>query len=349
MRWSVLLSLFASVSVMAQTSEPLEFVEVGPVLIGGIEALQRRIVYPEAEHQAGTEGRVLVRFVVDAAGAPGQVEVVRSVSAGLDSAAVAAVREARFEPGRQNGQAVSVRLVLPITFRIALPDAPPAKPGVAALTAGLGRPCCGVPADSGAVSGGRGQLFWRAPEAGVASIEAGVERDTLRAVTVAYAAGAPSPIEALARQVAETRVRPDGDGFYLARDLAGRGMASATDIRLEASRNRLMLRHPSCYAVPGAGCYAVFPVIVGGIQAVQERMDYPSMARSAGTKGRMVVAFVIQPDGSVTDVRIASNSAERSLGGQELGEAAARAVLQSRFALPPGAGPTPFALALSIR
>ena len=244
MRLSIFLFLFLCASATAQTPDVLEFAEVTPVLVGGMEALQRRIVYPEADRAAGTEGRVLVRFVVDAEGVPGQVEVVRSVSAGLDSAAAAAVRDARFTPGMDGGKAVSIRLVLPVTFRISGPEAPAAKPGVAALTAGLGRPCCGVPADSGAVSGGTGTLLWRAPEAGVESLEARVEDDMLREVTIAYPAGAPSPIEALARQIAETRVSPDADGFVLAYDLAGRGMSTAADLRLDASRNRLTLPAP---------------------------------------------------------------------------------------------------------
>ena len=347
MRWFVLLSLFLSTSAQAQTDGPLEFAEVDPVLVGGMEALQGSVVYPEADYQAGTEGRVLVRFVVNAEGVPEAVEVVRSVSAGLDSASVAAIRAARFAPGTSGGEAVSVRLVLPVTFRISRPEAPVAKPSVATLTAGLGRPCCGVPADSGAVNGGTGTLLWRAPEAGVALIEARVWRDTLRAVTIAYPAGAPSPIEALARQIAETRVRPGDDGFVLARDLAGRGMVSATDVRLDASRNRLTLRHPICHAVAGAGCYTVFPAPAGGIGALQSRMDYPEAARRARTGGTVVVAFVVQADGSVTDARVVSSTATGP-GGEELAEAAAAAVRRSRWVLPPGKGPVPYALPLSF-
>ncbi len=71
------------------------------------------------EQRARIEGRVIVRFVVGADGRTSNVEVVRSVSPGLDRAAVQAVQRARFEPGKQNGQAVPVRQTLPVTFRIA--------------------------------------------------------------------------------------------------------------------------------------------------------------------------------------------------------------------------------------
>lgn len=97
----------------------LEFSEVSPVLIGGIERLQSGIQYPAMEQRARIEGRVIVRFIVGADGRTSDVQVVRAASPGLDRAAVQAVERARFEPGKQNGQAVAVRQTLPVTFRIA--------------------------------------------------------------------------------------------------------------------------------------------------------------------------------------------------------------------------------------
>jgi protein TonB len=95
-----------------------EGVEVSPELIGGIVGLQARVEYPRFDREARNEGTVVVRFVVDENGVPSQVEVVRSVSAGLDRAAVDAVRAARFTPGVQNGRVVKVRMTLPVRFTI---------------------------------------------------------------------------------------------------------------------------------------------------------------------------------------------------------------------------------------
>ncbi len=111
------------------TNDPLDFSEVSPVLIGGIERLQQSIRYPDFECRARIEGRVIVRYVVGADGRASNVEVVRSVSPGLDRAAIQAVQRARFEPGKQNGQAVQVRQTLPITFRVSgACEPPPAAP-----------------------------------------------------------------------------------------------------------------------------------------------------------------------------------------------------------------------------
>ena len=106
---------------VAQTpveTEVIDFAEVQPELIGGVERLQSGIDYPRFDRDAGIAGQVIVQFVVSETGVPSQIVVVRSVSPGLDRAALDAVARARFEPGRQNGRAVKVRFTLPVTFRL---------------------------------------------------------------------------------------------------------------------------------------------------------------------------------------------------------------------------------------
>ena len=98
--------------------EVLDFVPVEnqPVLIGGLDGLQRRVVYPEIALRAGVSGTVFVRFVVDEEGRVVDPEIVRSPNDALSRAALTAVRESAFEPGTQRGRAVKVRYSLPIRF-----------------------------------------------------------------------------------------------------------------------------------------------------------------------------------------------------------------------------------------
>jgi TonB family protein len=98
--------------------EVYEVVDQMPEVIGGIEALQRRIRYPDEARRAGTRGRVFVQFVVDERGVPTDIEVVRGIGDGCDEAAVAAVALSRFTPGRHGGRPVRVRMALPVTFRL---------------------------------------------------------------------------------------------------------------------------------------------------------------------------------------------------------------------------------------
>jgi TonB family protein len=104
-------------------------VEEMPELVGGMAALQEAIEYPEMARRAGVEGRVHVEFVVDPDGNVRDARVVRGAGAGLDEEALRVVRAARFIPGRQRGQAVHVRMTLPITFRLGGSPAPEAQNG----------------------------------------------------------------------------------------------------------------------------------------------------------------------------------------------------------------------------
>ncbi len=100
------------------TPEVFTFVEDMPELVGGMEAVYRNLRYPEIARQAGIEGRVVVQFVIDEQGNVLNPRVVRGVGGGLDEAAVAAVRQAKFTPGRQRGRAVRVEYTLTIHFQL---------------------------------------------------------------------------------------------------------------------------------------------------------------------------------------------------------------------------------------
>ena len=103
-----------------QTAQPdtLDIDETPPVLIGGLEDLQRRTVYPESVRRAGGEGQVMTEFVVDTSGAVACAQVIASPHPALTEAVLASVRASRFTPGTQEGRPVRVRFSLPMTFRL---------------------------------------------------------------------------------------------------------------------------------------------------------------------------------------------------------------------------------------
>lgn len=122
----LLLALTAAASSLAQTPPPPppaaspeipeDFVQ--PTLIGGMEALAQRVVYPEVARDAGVEGRVFVQFVVDETGAVIDPVAVRSPSEMLSEAAIDAVLASRFTPGSERGRPVKVRFMLPVNFTL---------------------------------------------------------------------------------------------------------------------------------------------------------------------------------------------------------------------------------------
>lgn len=105
-------------------------VEDNPELNGGMQALYSAISYPEIAREHGVEGRVVVRFVVDTDGTPtdltvltvdvesGNPEAPEAVSQALEEAALNAVRQVTFTPGKQNGVPLRVQMALPIMFQL---------------------------------------------------------------------------------------------------------------------------------------------------------------------------------------------------------------------------------------
>lgn len=111
-----------SITAVAQQTRPdMTFhvaVEQLPEPIGGIKAIQQKVVYPEIAKRAGIEGTVFVEVFVDENGNVVKTAVVRGIGAGCDEAAMAAVQKLKFQPGRHRGIPVKVRLAIPIRFRL---------------------------------------------------------------------------------------------------------------------------------------------------------------------------------------------------------------------------------------
>ncbi|MEX2115950.1 MAG: energy transducer TonB [Bacteroidota bacterium] len=105
----------------ANNSEEEEYfvaVEEMPEPIGGMVAIHNNLIYPEIARRAGIQGRVYVLAFVNDKGEVTKTEVIKGIGAGCDEAAMAAVRKARFIPGRQRGKPVKVRISIPIRFQL---------------------------------------------------------------------------------------------------------------------------------------------------------------------------------------------------------------------------------------
>ncbi len=100
-------------------------IEQPPELIGGLEALQGHLSYPESARRMGAEGTVFLQFVVDKDGSVRDVDVMRGIHPALDSTAVAALHRIEFRAGTMQGKPAPMRYALPVRFR--LPDPRPGE------------------------------------------------------------------------------------------------------------------------------------------------------------------------------------------------------------------------------
>ena len=93
-------------------------VEEMPSPIGGIKAIQEKIVYPEIAKRAGVEGKVYILAFVNEQGEVTKAQVIKGIGAGCDEAALNAVLKTRFTPGKQRGKPVKVQVSIPIIFKL---------------------------------------------------------------------------------------------------------------------------------------------------------------------------------------------------------------------------------------
>ncbi len=100
-----------------------DVVEVMPQFPGGapelFNFLAKNIRYPAEAENAGTQGRVIVTFVVGKDGSINDARVVKSVDPLLDAEALRVINAMpNWTPGTQSGKAVNVKYTVPITFRL---------------------------------------------------------------------------------------------------------------------------------------------------------------------------------------------------------------------------------------
>lgn len=98
-------------------------VEVMPEFPGGTAALMKylgsNIKYPTISQETGSQGKVIVQFVVDKDGTISNPAVVRGVDPHLDKEAIRVISSMpKWTPGVQNGKKVRVKYTVPVSFRL---------------------------------------------------------------------------------------------------------------------------------------------------------------------------------------------------------------------------------------
>lgn len=116
-----------TVSTIAVDPEPEEapfllLAEVQPEPKGGYstfyQAVAKKIKYPRAAEQNGVEGKVYVSFIVEKDGTLSQLKLVTGIGYGCDEEALKSIPSIAWNPGKQRGKPVRVKMILPITFAI---------------------------------------------------------------------------------------------------------------------------------------------------------------------------------------------------------------------------------------
>lgn len=100
-----------------------DMVEEMPEFKGGNKALMdylaANLQYPKGAETKGTQGRVIVQFIVNTDGSIDNAKVLRSVDPELDAEALRVINGMpKWKPGTQKGEPVRVKYTVPVVFRL---------------------------------------------------------------------------------------------------------------------------------------------------------------------------------------------------------------------------------------
>ena len=109
--------------VPKDTDSIYNIVEVMPEFPGGVDKmakyLSENISYPEEAKDKGISGRVFISFVIEKDGSVSNIELMRKIGGGCDEEAVRVVKAMpKWKPGLMKGKPVRVHYVLPINFKL---------------------------------------------------------------------------------------------------------------------------------------------------------------------------------------------------------------------------------------
>lgn len=125
--WRCALCLFAAVMIslgcLAADNTIHDKVDEMPAYKGGNDALMKFIcdnmVYPKEAINSGTEGRVVVQFLIEKDGCVSARKVIKSVSPQLDAEALRVSKLINnWTPGKLKGEAVRCHFTLPFCFKL---------------------------------------------------------------------------------------------------------------------------------------------------------------------------------------------------------------------------------------
>jgi protein TonB len=98
------------------------FPEKAAMPIGGYEGfykmLRNHLKYPKMAQRQNVDGKVYVEFIVNRDGTPVDIKVFRGIGYGCDEEAMRVIGLSKWNPGKQRGKPVRVKMIMPIIFQL---------------------------------------------------------------------------------------------------------------------------------------------------------------------------------------------------------------------------------------
>jgi protein TonB len=112
--------LFAQDKKQSSTKDTIYFVKLEemPEPIGGIEAIQNKVIYPKEARDQGVQGKVYILAFINEKGIVDSTKIIKGIGGGCDEAAMNAIKQIKFKPGRQKGIPMKAQVAIPIMFKL---------------------------------------------------------------------------------------------------------------------------------------------------------------------------------------------------------------------------------------
>ena len=284
------------------SNEIFVVVEQQPEFPGGTKGLMEwlgaNIQYPKEAHEKGIEGRVIVNFVVEKDGSVSDVNVVRGQDPLLDAEATRVVPlMPNWTPGLQRGERVRVRYTLPIVFRI------PAIDTKGSTVIGH-KQSTNDDDNELIVMQGSGSMKDVTPQ--TLSLKFGKDKpiyvlDGERVEDIESID--PKNIESISVLKNESSIAKYGEeGKNGVIEITSKS-AIAKSAAIDYAKEKLAKSPDDVFVVVEEQ-----PQFPGGTQAMMkflgENIIYPEEAHKNGIQGRVIVNFVVNKDGSLSDTKI---------------------------------------------
>jgi periplasmic protein TonB len=90
--------------------------------IGGYAAfysfVSKNLKYPQRARKTDTQGTVFAEFIVNRDGSPTDFKIIKGIGSGCDEEAIRVIGLTKWNPGKQRGKPVRVKMVLPIIYQL---------------------------------------------------------------------------------------------------------------------------------------------------------------------------------------------------------------------------------------
>jgi protein TonB len=89
-----------------------------PEVVGGLDSLQLKLIYPEKAKENKIEGRVYVLAIIDTIGNEICSKVIKGLGYGCDEEALRLVKTSKYYPGLTRDKPTTALIVIPIIFSL---------------------------------------------------------------------------------------------------------------------------------------------------------------------------------------------------------------------------------------